>query len=407
MHLFFRDVILQKKIMIKIRIPLTVLNTFVTEIFDDDSTPENPGNSFPFNAVSFSLSTVPLSRLPDYNFSLYAHPSVNLGVMVPNDDLALVKSWLGNPTSAAGSPSETLVNRMTSAVVNAITKYFSDTSQRGFFTRPFKTGIAVRKKDGTFSSAGVPTVMTPSTVAPLMAIRESSLTGSGLQTVTEIINTPVRLQAHIKPFSLDLNDPESDSIVFLSSRQCDVLDGNERVSGIRSFEIFGEKTPCWNYNRAAEDLIMQNLNEDTSYRIIGEIPISDATAGIDAIDLPMISTNPEDWNSLPVFNGSPDCGRKPSRLAIETIPFDLGKPEEYKRVKGVTLRGIFSREISESGIKFTLYGSHHRERWHRIATVRGAHLRFLRTVSYRWYKVRIDAPYPSQLDAVTFTISNS
>lgn len=393
-----------KKDMTKIRIPLSELNSQTTQIFDENpSLPDNDNSPIPADAIEFRLLPVPLRELPDYNFAMYSHPALNLNVTVPNDDLSLVRYWLGYSGSTPGVPSDTLINRMTNSVTGALKSYVSYAERRGLFTSPFKIGFALTDALGNYSFISTPMIITPATQAPLMAIRESELNGSVLRTVTEIINTPVKLQLIVKPFGEISNLDRSGTLVIYASRQTSLLDGNEVVNSIRAFEIFGERIPCWNYNRMAEDMVLQNLQADNSFRVIGQIPVTDLGEEVD-IMLPMDLNGLEDWNSLPVFDGAITPDRKPSGIHIETIPLDLYRPEEYKRVRGVTLRGIFNREVSDKGVHFSLYGSQHRQNWHKIASARGAHMRFLRTISYRWYKVSIDAPYPSQFDAITFLI---
>lgn len=391
--------------MTKIRIPLSELNSQTTRIFDgNQSSPEVSDAPIPADTIAFKLLPASLPELPDYNFSMYAHPALNLNVTVPNDDLPLVRSWLGNTTSASGWPSDTFVNRMTASVVGAIKSFVSYAEKRSLFTSPLKIGFALKQPDGYYSYISNPKILIPASMAPLMAVRETSLSGSILHTVTEIINTPVKLQLAVKPLTdINTNTDGPESLVIFASRQAVFLDGSEVVNGIRTFEIFGERVPCWNYNRMAEDKVLQQLKADNSFRVIGELPLINLTEGTEII-LPMGSGGTADWDSFPRFDGETTSENQPSRLYLETIPLDLNRPEEYKRVRGVTLRGIFDREVSDNGISFSLYGSHHRQNWNRIATARGAHMRFLRTISYRWYKVSIDAPYPSQFDAVTFLI---
>ena len=391
--------------MTTIRIPLSDLNSQTTRIFDENpSMPEVGDTPFPADAITFRLVPAPLTELPDYNFSMYSHPTVNLNVTVPNDDLPLVRSWLGYSGSTSGVPTDTLINRMTNNVTGAIKSYFSYALSRNLFTRPFKIGFALMSGDGNYTFVSTPKIMIPAAQAPLMVIREAMLNDSVLRTVTEIINTPVKLQLAIKPITENnSNIDRSGSLVIFASHQVSLLDASEVVNGIRTFEIFGERTPCWNYNRLAEDMVLQQLDADMSFKVIGKIPITDLDKEVE-ISLPVESEGLGDWDSLPSFEGEITPDRNPSGIRIETFPLDLDRPEEYKRVRGVTLRGIFNREVSDKGVRFSLYGSHHRQNWHKIATAQGAHIRFMRTISYRWYKVNIEAPYPAQFEAITFLI---
>ena len=55
----------------------------------------------------------------------------------------------------------------------------------------------------------------------------------------------------------------------------------------------------------------------------------------------------------------------------------------------------------------TLYGSHHREHWRKLASARGGMLRRLRGVRYRWLQVEVDTDIRSgdRLDALTFDVA--
>lgn len=389
----------------KLRIPLTDLNSVVTPVFDE--TPDAPQQSL-LPEFSFSLSPAPLSSLPDYDYSRYAHPTVRINVMLPEADRDIVSSWFGASPSGGAIPSATLVSRMTSAVTSALRQYFTDASHRALFTRPFRVGYALRNPDGSITDFHRAVLLSPSAMAPLLPVREYSLSGGVLQTVTEIINTPMMLTVDIPPFTAEgtAASPGSAIIIFMTE-QADVMSGNETVSGIRTFEIFGERVPGWNYNRLAEDMVHDSALSDSRFRIVAEIALREAAAGINGMRLPDGNSDLTRWDSFPALPDSDgiEADKPASRLIISTVPLDLGYPENYKKVRGVTLRGVFTREISEDGVCFSLFGSHHREQWRHIATARGAHLRVLRGVGYRWYRLEINAPAGSQIEAATFEVN--
>ena len=58
----------------------------------------------------------------------------------------------------------------------------------------------------------------------------------------------------------------------------------------------------------------------------------------------------------------------------------------------------------KNGIEISLYGSHHREKWRLLASARGAHIRLLRAMRYRWLRVEITARAGSAFDALTFEV---
>lgn len=167
------------------------------------------------------------------------------------------------------------------------------------------------------------------------------------------------------------------------------------------------------------DLVREHALRDTDFRIIGRIPLADALGGLSGFPLPHGAQDLTQWSDFPKAGdvpapdtpddpSNPDLP-KPSHIIVETEPLDLGLPETDKRLRALTARGIFARQTHSKpdteGVTMILYGSHHRERWRRIATVRGPHLRLLRGVRYRWLKVSLTAPFPAIFEALTFLIT--
>lgn len=388
-----------------VRIPLTEGNTSVTPVYaESDPGATQPGNST--LPVRFSLSPASLTRIPDYNFSRYAHPAVKLDVAVPEADLPVVASWLGAAAADTTAASETLVKRMTAAVTDAISRYYANCNRCGLFTRPLRIGAALRHADGSFSHISEPVLLKPSAMAPLMAIREPETAGNTLHTVTEIINTPADIYLTAEPFEANGEGTEATHLVVFATRQCEVMTGGETVQAIRTFNIFGERVAGWSYNRLAEDIVTQKALADNAFRILTEIPLGEASQGIGPVKLNPDIADLNDWTSLPTFIGDEnwDGQKQPDGKTIESDAFDLYRPEQYKKVKGAALRGIFPRTGGEA-VTFSLYGSLHRDKWRLLGRTRGAYIRFLRAVGYRWFRIEIQAPYTARFDAVTFDIS--
>lgn len=388
-----------------IRIPLTEKNSTVTPVYQADGTaPVNP--VFTIAGLSFNLTP---SGMASYASSRYAHPVTNIDVLVPDDDHAAIASWLGNSAGGNVPAGETLTKRMTSAVTGALKQYLASASRSNLFTSPFRIGYALRLADGSHSMLSELSLLVPDSMAPVMAIREASMSGSVLRTVTEILNSPMALTVDIPPFTLpEQYAPTATHLDIIATKPASLLSGNESVAAIRTYSLFGEPVSCWYYNRMPEDIVRNAALADRYFRIIARIPISEACSGVNSLELPAFGANLGDWTSIPEFpaDGITTDGRIPSHLRLVTSPLDLGNPEEYKRVRGVSLRGIFSRDTDDGqcGVTLRLLGSHHRDRWHTLATARGAHLRLLRTVCYRWLMIDADVPADAQTDALTFEV---
>ena len=391
-----------KKTML-IRIPLTSDNSVITELYPDSSGGDTGPSPAVLPPLNINLQPAPLSELGSNKFGSYPYPCAAINVNLPSDDRDLVSGWLGASAPSSALPSDTLVRRMTTAVTETLNNYFENMALKGLFTRPFKLAYVLMRKDGYTGLKSVPAGVYPAQMAPQLALREYVMRDSSLQTVTEIFNTPVRIQLEIPSLSEYLDDDVA-GIALIATRQCDLLTGDETVSAIRYADIYGEHLPVWHYNRLAADLIRDKVEGDGLFRVLAVIDKEDLQGGEYSLTLPLAASYLTDWDSLPKFEGevASDEERQPERVRLVTRPLDLGLPEQYKKVKGVTLRGIFPRADEEESTLFSLYGSLHRDRWHLVARTRGAHIRLLRKTAWRWYRVEIDAPHPAQFDAITF-----
>lgn len=401
----------------KIRIPLTASNSTVTPLTQIPAAAAPAAGASPSDTPllhpRFSLShAIPTG----YDRSRYAHPATDINISVPDSDIELVRSWLGAPASAQMTPSETLSKRMTSAVITALKTYFASASRQRIFTAPFKIGCALRHADGSLSDHAPLQLISPDTRAPLMVIPERKLNGTNLITATEIVSNPVTLTVTLPPVAIPPERlPGISGIVFYATRQADLLTGDETVTGIRTYQVAGENMPGWAYQRQESDLILSAARRDTAFRIIDTLPLASALSGINDRPLPAAGANLADWESFPKVEegdrpgGEPGNPEEPdySTLLLTTAPLHLESPDEVKRVRAVTLRGIFPRGVGGSGseVSMVLYGSRHRDRWHRIASARGPHLRLLRAAAYRWYMLEITAPRTAKAEALLFTVA--
>lgn len=375
------------------------------------------------------------AEVPAYESSRYEYPVKKIDIVVPDDDKPIVAGWFSNGTAA--TPSDTLVKRMTAAVINSIRTFHTDAARIGLFTRPFRLGYALRSKSGHLMDVQPPVLITPNDQAPLMPIRENTHSGDDLKTITEIRNQAYELRVTLPPFTLpETLDEEPTELVFYVTDQCSLLAGDEQVIGVRTLNLDGGRYPGWYYPRLTADAVRQRALADSTFRIIGRIPLGQAMNGIADYRLPDTQLDLTDFSSYPEAGDeaggedpdnpynpddpdNPDQPR-PTAVTVTSAALDLGLPECDKRIVSVTTRGVFSRRPEDS-VEFTLYGAHHRPyeddesrlvddadaagRWKRIARARGPHIRLLRGIRYRWLKVVASAPYPARFDALTFGIS--
>ena len=418
----------------RVRVPLFTYNHTLTPIYDTDpdpgDTPDPGTNPDPepipdlsgiLESISFSMYP---SQLEGYIFSRYSHPATLMNCVIPDDDLPLVKSWFGGaPVTAVAS--DTLVKRLSDSVFGHLKDFIADAANASLFLAPCRIGAAIRIDDGSYCCVSKPVYLAPNTMAPLLAIREYSLYGTSLQTIVEMICTPVKIAAQIPAFQL----PESvasraEAIVFFATRQGDILAGDETVKGVTTTDIYGETSRCWHYDRLSPDVIRANVLADTDFRIIGEVDIAQASEGVTSLQIPITSGALATWKMLPKFDPKQsgndgeindptlpggDVDDNYSRIRLVTAPLDLGYPDDEKMIREVALRGIYNRlpptqKGDPSLPEINLFISPHRDRWRKIATGQGGYIRLPVGIRTRWLKVEVIAPRDSTFDAITFHI---
>lgn len=358
--------------------------------------------------IGVRVSTYP-GEVSGFVNSRYFYPACEVGVKVPDEDLQLVKTWLGATSSTSALVSETMVKRMTSAALGAFKQYRERALLRNLVTSPFVVGYALRRVDGSHVKISPFVKKLVNTRAPLLAANEISLTGTSLQSVMEIMNTPVGLRLDVDPFSLDNGLLASVThLDIYMGKPVDLLAGDEQVTAIRSAEIAGERRKIWFYQRLTEDIILSRVGATVDFRVVASIPISEAMAGIKGMALPGEGVNLGSWDKIGKLDSDVKPGdvEKPEEYydykRIVTASLDLGDMDAMKRVRGITARGVFSRRDME----IELLGSHHRDRWRVVGRCRGPHMRLLRGVGYRWWQVRVLMDADGELDGIKFLMNN-
>lgn len=383
-------------------------------------------NSLPPLASLCSISFEP-AEVADHQYSRYSHPCIKTKVEVPSSDLDRVRIWFGMPTeseTSAPQASDTLLKRITNNLFSTLNLFEQTCSTQGIFIYPFKIILAWKMSDGSRIQASAEEEFYPSLQAPHLIIHEPNLTETTLSTITEINLTPQRAKITIPPLTPPAEkSEETEALEIIMTPQYPMRDGTETIEGVRSSYLTDDGMPAriWNYQRLEINTVRSNLHAISNYRIALSIPAASVKAGVE-IDLTPATDDMDNWKpssstTKPGNSDNPDSTEhpdspvnnttEPQKATFATLPLDLGYPEDKKRVRAVTLRGIFSRDIADTELR--LYASHHRQRWHLIAQSKGAHIRFLIATAYRWWRIEGNAIIPpgGQLDALTFEVKKS
>lgn len=250
-----------------------------------------------FEDFEYELTEV---KMPAYASSRYPYSVREITVTVPDADKSVVAGWFGNAGATGGAASETLVKRMTTAVIGAIKDFYSDSSRGGLFTRPFKLGYALQTTDGGLVAVHHAGLVVPNAQSPVMAIRDVNPEGDQLITLTEIRNLSFKLSVSIPAFTISEEIKEQISkLVFFVTEQCNPLTGDEEVTGIRTFRIESGNCPGWYYPRLAASLVADRARAESVFRIIGSIPVNEAMRGISNYRLPDTQLDLTDFKNYP------------------------------------------------------------------------------------------------------------
>lgn len=357
--------------------------------------------------IAVKVSTYP-GEVSGFLNSRYFYPACEVGVKVPDEDLQLVKTWLshlfyvcfGERDSCQADDYGCIGGVQAIQGAGFASEYAHFSLCGGLCVAPHGwfacQGVSFCEEVGKYSCAAAPA-------------NEISLTGTSLQTVMEIMNTPVSLKLDVEPFSLD--EGLAASVTHLDiymGMPVDLLAGDEQVTAIRSAEIAGERRKIWHYQRLDEDIILSRLGTTTDFRVVASIPISEAMSGVKGMSLPGAGVSFGSWDKIGKLESDAKPGdvEKPEEhyehKRIVTSYLDLGDMDATKRVRGITARGVFARR----DMKMELLGSHHRDKWRVVGRCSGPHMRLLRGVGYRWWQVRVLMDADGTLDGINFLMNS-
>lgn len=343
--------------------------------------------------------------------SMQGWPEGNLSFNVTSDDLTRANAWFtGNYTGVSIPESETLKKNRTAAVRNLLSNYFSTCLSHNLFPAPFLIGWAYRLKEGTLSTMRGSRLMTASREAPNLPILKGQVEDKTVYTDVGIRNIPARLFFGIPYETMDELQSAVTAIEIYACEPTPLYAADMNVSGLRSVNIDGVPVRCWYYDHYDAADIIRAAEADSDFRLLHVIKFDEIENFDTYLPLPLAAGALANLKKQPSFaerykeNGGaspePPAAEGNRKIKLLTEALDLGHNEERKRVKAVTLRGLFERE----NITLRLYASRHRETPQLIAMSRGPYLRGLCGMRFRWFYVEVEtALRPGDfLEALTF-----
>lgn len=381
------------------------------------------GESGSLPEARFTLVAPPLEEaLPGYSNSRYAHPCTIFSLAHPESDAPRVRAWFsGDYSGVTEPPSASLTTNLSKSLDSLLKDYYQAAARGGLLTSPCRVGAALRLSDGSRLPLGEPVTLFPDTAPPVVGVRSYTPSATMMSAYVEIFNLPKRVEFSLPGFSWKDVDGllVPVAVDFYATLQSPWSPDPLTCTGLRTMTVGegdgAERMRGFVYDGYEEEYVAGRAAADADFRIIGSMAYADAAGGVADEEVPLTAGAFSDWKTMPKLTwnasggGSGDTPEEPGQgdpyrpyLHWLTPPLDLDDPEKLKRVRGVTLRGVFPRD----SVRLTLYGSHHREHWRKVAESRGAMLRLVCGMSYRWWRVEIETPMRRGdfLDALAFTL---
>lgn len=410
------------------RIEFSKIKVLKSEIADENTGgngENNPGSDadMPDCGVEFRLygenlggygpqyASVVTDEMGNVHPAMGGWPEAVVAFNVSEVDIPRVLAWFNDDYQGVTAPESALLQKNRSAAVHAALKGYLDASaSSNLFTSPFRLGWCYLFTDGSRSALHDIGVMRAFMSAPRLPIVANGLTDKYLHTRAQIRNVPARLQCRFIPDVNFLNQSgRIAGIEVFATEQAPMYDKNANVAGIRSITLDGTPKRCWQYDHYTEQEVMDRAEGALPFRRIASISYDEIGQMTEFTSVPLSAGTLSGFTKQPSFDSLTESeGNEPpiagaSRIRLLTEPLHLDYPEDEKSVRNVTLRGVFPRD----NVKFKLYGSQHREKWHLLASARGAYIRGIRGIRLRWLRVEIECDMREGdfFEAVTFEFS--
>lgn len=345
-------------------------------------------------------------------------PSKEMSFVVPDDDRDRVNAWLTGDFHGVDTPeSSKLKNNYQSAVNDLLSSYFNTALIHNLFTSPCRLAWCAVFNNGERGRLREVQVALPVKEAPLLPVISMQIRDGRLYSGVEIRNVPASLEYCIRSTDeIDIDSLGIKRIEVYATEQVSLRDPKSEVFGVRSVSVDGSPVRCWVYDRYSADEIEMLNKIQTEFKQISNIEFYNSDTSEIYHKLPIPSGKLASFNKSKPYKAGfdddsaeetpPDPTEEVRRVYMETEALSLGYPETDKHLQSVSIFGLFPR--NDSNLRFTVYGSHHRENWRKVATSRSPYISGLRGAPFRWFKVGIETCLrPGDfIEAVTFVFSS-
>ncbi len=387
-----------------------------------DQEPDAPGGKPAPPPVPDIRLALKAGELEGWHSQRYGHPVSRLSFLSAEEDMPVVRRWLEGGGETSRLPGATLTRNFSEAVHSALTGFGDAALRANMLTAPLRVGLCLRTVAGRRLTPQQLTLPVPNATAPDLVLRSYTIYENGAAATVEIMGDAMRLMASAAKIENPAIYSDIAAVDIIATRQAETFDENGTASGFETETVGPDTLRVARYARYTAAEVRASASALDDFRVVASIPMKELMDGMGWTPVPIPEGALSNWKNLPKHSDS----APPAEGAIdpegdgsdtegdneepeerteefETAPLSLGMPEEEKRVRGVTLRGLFERDATV----IELWGSHHRENWHRIAAARGPHIAGLCGVRYRWLKVRIRTTLRKGdfLEALTFTIA--
>lgn len=344
-------------------------------------------------------------------------PAKEMNFSVPDDEKDRVNAWITGDFHGIDIPeSDKLKKNYQTAVNDLLDGYLKTAGMHNRFTSLCRVAWCAVFNNGERGRLREIDLPFPNVEAPALPVIKMMLRDSRLYSTVEIRNVPSVLEYSIRcADDIDMDSLGVKRIEVYATEQVLLRDPKSEVYGVRTVNVDGLPARCWVYDRYSTDEIGISNQIRTIFKLISNLQPESLDNGINYQKLPISSgklanlsqseTYKSGFDDESVSGDTFDPSEAERRVYMETEALCLDCSESDKHLHSVTLFGVFSR--NDGSLRFTVYGSHHRENWRRIATSRSPYVSGLHATPFRWFKLGVEIRLRSGdfLEAATFSFS--